>query len=237
MIVGKPCFAAVIDFVPAEMEILSGEELRYLPKYGREIGVSAFLAGIEGKIGLGRTSSAIKLGVGTVGRSSVPRHIDFGDNGNVALCGVSHNLTDIVLSIVCSGCIGIAVGADRADFGEFRIGLDLDAPALGIGKMPVEAVHLEGGHVVEQHLHPLLAGEMPGFVEHETAPGVARRVGDESGADSAVLFHLLHGLKAVEHSCFRSARNLDQLSTGFDSIPFSGKSPVDHSLDAGIGCG
>ena len=127
------------------MEILSGEELRYFPKDSREIGVSAFLAGIEGKIGLGRAASAIELRVGTVGRRSVPRHIDFGDNGNVALCGVSNDLTDIVLSIVCSGCIGIAVGADRADFGEFRIGLNLDAPALGIGKMPVETVHLKGG--------------------------------------------------------------------------------------------
>ena len=61
---------------------------------------------------------------------------------------------------------------------QFGVALDFDAPALVIGQVQVQAVHL----VVGQHVHLLLqvfqAIEVPAAVEHQSAPLVAGIVGD-----------------------------------------------------------
>jgi hypothetical protein len=62
--------------------------------------------------------------------------------------------------------------------GQLRIALDLHAPALVIGQVPMEGVELVRGHRVEHALDLVQALEMPCRVEHETAPAEAWRVLD-----------------------------------------------------------
>ena len=80
--------------------------------------------------------------------------------------------------------------APGADLGQPRIALDLDAPALIVGQVPVQGVELVQREQVDELLDELLGHEMPGNVEHHAAPGEARRVLDLDARDRPI--HALH---------------------------------------------
>ncbi|KAG1316802.1 hypothetical protein G6F63_015920 [Rhizopus arrhizus] len=68
--------------------------------------------------------------------------------------------------------------AAAARLGQLRVALDLHAPALVVGQVPVEGVELVRGHRVEHALDLVQALEMPRRVEHEAAPAETRRILD-----------------------------------------------------------
>ena len=61
--------------------------------------------------------------------------------------------------------------AVRADLVQHGVDPALDAPALVIGEVQVQAVQLEGGERVDQGQHLALGEEVPGQIEVSTAPG------------------------------------------------------------------
>ena len=67
-----------------------------------------------------------------------------------------------------------------ANLGETGTGLDLDSPALVIREMQVQPVQLVQRHEVDEALHIASREEVPRYVEHHSAPLVARCIGDAS---------------------------------------------------------
>ena len=68
--------------------------------------------------------------------------------------------------------------APGTDLGQARILLDLDAPSLVIGEMPVERVHFVQRDEIDVLLDELLRHEVPRDVEVHAAPGKAWTVFD-----------------------------------------------------------
>ena len=128
------------------------------------------------------------FGIRSHGCNEVARHVHLGDYFDVALLGIGHHVLNLLLrvevrAIDLVGPVGtvfevgdVAVGSRCADGGEFGILLDLHAPALVVGEVPVEAVHFVIRHHVEHSLHLFNGEEVTGYVEHETAIGKARLV-------------------------------------------------------------
>src|SRR5690349_3109848 len=111
-------------------------------------------------------------------------HLDLRHNGDEAIARVRDDLPYIVLRVEASVTLvvenvrgGITLRpsdegsiAPCADLGEPRILLDLDAPALVVGEMPVECVHLMKREEIDVLLHELLRHEMARDIEVRSAP-------------------------------------------------------------------
>src|SRR5207249_3429423 len=74
--------------------------------------------------------------------------------------------------------------APRAHLGETRVLLDLEAPPLVVGQVPVEAVELMERREIDVLLHELLRHEVTGHVEVDAAPREPGRVLDRNRGDA-----------------------------------------------------
>ncbi|MCY1457830.1 hypothetical protein D9M71_751570 [compost metagenome] len=102
--------------------------------------------------------------------------------------GVGDHLADLVLRVETAvgsrragGRITAAIAgrnAAAADAGQLRVALDLHAPALVIGEMPMEGVELLLGHRIEHALDLVQALEVARRIEHQPAPAETRRIVD-----------------------------------------------------------
>ena len=201
VLVGKPGVGAVGHLVPAYHDPWRWEEGGHLAQNLRQEGVSLGLAHIEGEVReTGGHSPARVLGIGLARSRSVAGHVDFRDDLDMALRRVLDNFANLLLRVVLRRGVYVRVRAPAAHAREIRVGLDLYPPALRVRQVPVEAVELEPGHLVEQPFDLLHSEEMPCLVEHETAPGEARSVFDYSHGEPACGELLVHGLLRVEGS-------------------------------------
>src|SRR5204863_4752130 len=112
--------------------------------------------------------------------------------------GVGDDLADIVLRIEAT--VGLAVEAPRgrvldlstderltaprAHLGETRVLLDLEAPPLVVGQVPVEAVEVMERREIDVLLHELLRHEVTGHVEVDAPPREPGRVLDRNRGDA-----------------------------------------------------
>ena len=112
--------------------------------------------------------------------------------------------------------LGLTPGADA---GQLRIGLDLQPPALVVVQVPVEDVQLVGRHGVDQPLDLVHGLEVPGAVQHEAAPGVARGVLDaDEGQGGAVGGQLPDGDRAIEQALAVARGDLDARGPDIDGV-------------------
>ena len=125
----------------------------------------------------------------------MPGQVDLGDDSDAQLRRIVDNFTDLVLSIVASVTDAVVrveippyhgTAAVSADKGKLGITLDLDAPALVVGQMPVETVELVDGHDVKIALDCIHAEEMPCAVEMHASVGEPRPVGDHCARQAPV---------------------------------------------------
>src|SRR5256886_9565274 len=126
------------------------------------------------------------------------RHLDLRHDRQEAGAGVGDDLADIVLRIEATvrpavepplGRVLVLstderLTAPRAHLGETRVLLDLEAPPLGVGQVPVEAVELMERREIEVLLHELLRHEVTGHVEMDAAPREPGRVLDRNRGDA-----------------------------------------------------
>ena len=61
-------------------------------------------------------------------------------------------------------------------FRQFRILLYFDAPSLVVCQMPMENIHFQICHLIQQLLHHFFAFEITTFVEHKGTPRKSRIV-------------------------------------------------------------
>ncbi len=129
---------------------------------------------------LERRVEGAKLGIGRDRRGRVARDVDLRNDLDVALSRIRDHLADLVLRIEAAvralgagDRIAAAIAgrnAAAADPGQLRVALDLHAPALVIGEMPMEGVELLLGHRIEDLLDLIQALEVAGRIEHQAAP-------------------------------------------------------------------
>ena len=106
--------------------------------------------------------------------------VDLGEDVDVALSSVGHDLAQVVEREVHAATIlgvveelltitvvGERAGTHGAHLGQFGIFGNLDTPALVIGEVPVEAVEFIECQDVEHLLHLVLVEEVTGHVHHE----------------------------------------------------------------------
>ena len=98
------------------------------------------------------------------------RHVEFGNDHDVAIGCIGNDLLDLFLGVERSGCFRVVPVADSSFGGQLRITLDLDAPARFVGQVPVEDVQAKGRHDVQILLHFFFAEEVTAFIQHETTP-------------------------------------------------------------------
>ena len=169
---------------------------------------------------VGRTA---QFGISGKGSLEVAGHVDFGDYLDETLTGVGNNLANVVLrvesAIVLAVRLGSLPGKDATvtpspHLGQAGIFLNLNAPSLVLGQVPVETVELIGAHDVKDVFHRLLAEEMASLVKHEATPSETRFVCDGNGwhrpavrrlvgplAGHHIAGHqLLHSLERIEET-------------------------------------
>ncbi len=201
--------------VAADVDILRGEEPDHLVEHVFEELERRLAAHAEVRRGVG-LARAREGRVDGQHLLAVARHLDLGDHLDVALAGILHHLADVVLGVETAVRLGVVapavagaapapcgpvgVGAPGGDLRELGIAVDRDAPARGVGQVPVHAVELVAGHQVELLHDELLRAEVARDVEHQAAPGEARGVGDlhRGDAPAEAVGHLQQRLHAVE---------------------------------------
>ena len=126
------------------------------------------------------------------GSHEVSGHVHLGKHIDMTLSGITHHLAHLLLGIVEGAILAARLGtfaspihlsvlldtsdgsviaalALGTDGGELRILLDFGTPALVVGQVPVEDVHLVDGHQVDHLLYLLDGEEMAAHVEHKAA--------------------------------------------------------------------
>ena len=188
-------FPLILDrFIAADVHVRGREQFDHLGQHVLDELQRAFL-GIE-QVGEHaplvvdgqRLLGAAQLRVGDDGRGGVAGHVQFRDHLDMALRGIGDDLADLLLGVIAAvatrlACARLNPGiAQRhpaaADLGELGVTLDLHAPALVIGQVPVEGVELVLGHRVEELADLVQALEMPRRIQHQPAPAEARCVLD-----------------------------------------------------------
>ena len=131
-------------------------------------------AGVE----IGRLAVAVQLGVRRQRGVGVAGHVDLGHDGDVAVGCVLDELRERLLRVEAAS--GAAHGRAAAVFRQVRPGLDLDAPALIVGEMQVQAIDLVHRDQVDVPLHVVRTEEVARHVEHRAAPREPRTIDDPS---------------------------------------------------------
>ena len=120
------------------------------------------------------TTRAAQLRIGSQGALHVAGHLDFGNHLDVAFGSIANNLAGFLLREIAGigdGVVRTEVTSDHralangTDGGEFGILLDLDAPALVVGEMPVEGVHVVESKHVDVGLDAVDGEEVAAYVE------------------------------------------------------------------------
>ena len=130
------------------------------------------------------------------------RHVDLGHDVYAPLRRIGDDVLDLLLRIPAHDgdvvdlsvlpAVDLRLVALAADLGEQRILLDLNAPALIVGQMPMQHVELVQTHEVEDLFDLLFAEEVARLVDLEPSPLKARTVLDARARDGrlAALFEL-----------------------------------------------
>ena len=224
--------------VAADVDFLGGEDVHDLLQHVLAELIGLLIAKAQHLVAhaphaphLVGAARAAHVGIGSQGTEHVAGHVDLGDYGDVSLRGVAHDLTRLVLCVVAS--VGNTVIDSRvapqhghaalgAHLGQPRVFLDFDAPALVVGDVPVEGVHIMESHQVDILLHEAQGEVVARAVEHHAAIAEPGRVADADGGQlylgHAGLQALAQGLDGVEHTSGSLAAEGDTLVADRDAV-------------------
>ena len=173
-----------------------------------------------------RATRATKFWIAGKSSQHMTGHVDLWHDGDVSLCGIGHNLTDFSLGVIATiGClvVKVRVGADNrtttigTDGNELGPLWNLDAPALIVGKVPMESVHVVHSEQVDELLDKGHREKMAGTVEMHTPPGKTRSIRDGNRRElkDTLTFcyaqRLTKGLDAIEDTSRRTAKDIDAI--------------------------
>ena len=146
------------------------------------------------------------------------RHVHFRNDGYEALGCITDYLPGLFLriesadrhTVVFAGSrCGDRFLADRSYLGKFRVFLDLDAPSLVFGQMPVEVIDVVQGHHIDKFFQIIDREEMSADIHHEAPVAESREIIHRSGRNGRAppCFYsyrqsLVDSLHAIENGRF-----------------------------------
>ena len=161
----------------------------------------------------------------------------FGDYGDVALCCICHHFACFFLCIVTRVwrfIVGLGLLVDkrslshRTHLGEAWIFLNLYAPTLVFGQMPVKIVDIMHGKHIYHFFYVFHRIEMTTHIEHKSAICEAWHIADLSGGHCCHIAgafsngeRLIQGLYAIEHAHFAASGYSHSVLVAFQSIAFA----------------
>ncbi len=186
------------------------------------------------------------------------RHVDFGNDRDVALSRVRDDPTHIILRIkapiearTTRSRIDVSSGsrprgdAPCSDFREAGVLLDLQAPSLVVREMPMQHIQLVERHPVDELHDELRRLKVTGRVEHQAAPGqpwtVADTLGrnrDSAGSGTSGCAQLPHSNGSIEQSARIAGGQHDPPRRHIDRIAFrigAGLCLVEPERDRALG--
>ncbi|ENN84750.1 hypothetical protein RHSP_08534 [Rhizobium freirei PRF 81] len=169
---------AVGNLIPADMEILRGEELdHFVEDLGEEfVGrLDGRVQGIvrialDGMIALRRFLTVRQIRQGDEGRGAVAGDIDLRHDLDAECGGMSDDLAHVILRVEAADRFGaiaelrqqrLVRPAQNAGGRQLRIGADLQSPCLIVRQVPMEDVELQPGENVEQAQDICLGSKLP----------------------------------------------------------------------------
>jgi hypothetical protein len=124
-----------------------------------------------------------------------------------------------------------------AHFGEPRVFLDLDPPALIVGQVPMEGVELVARHLVEQGFDEGHGLDVPGAVEHQAAPGEAGAIFDAYkrqalGRPAVRRQQLKQTRRAMKQTCARGGDDAHAIAGDVQAVTLRTEIVGRHALEA-----
>ena len=138
-----------------------------------------------------------KFGIAEEPGTAVAGNVELGDHADAAIVRVGDQVANLGLRVEH------AVGAHAGELGKH---FALDAESLIVGQMPVQHVHLHGGHAVEIALEHVDGNEVAADVDQRAAPGEAGLIFDGDGGDGESGGRDLHELKKCLQAVKRAER-------------------------------
>ena len=114
---------------------------------------------------------------------TVTWHLDLRDDRHKAILSIADDLTDLILRIEATIAAAISFDTPSTDLGKAGILLDLDTPALVIGKVPVKLIDLEHRDDIDVLLHLIYREEVAAYIDHHTAILEGRLIRNTNGRD------------------------------------------------------
>ena len=234
-------------FVTPDVYIGGGEDFSHLVEHIVDEFVGFRVTGTEHIVGhapelahLVGAAGASQLGIGCQGRDHVSRQVDFGDYRDVSFRGVAHDVATLLLRVKSAvGTTVVTFGvmtdhglrASAAHGGEARIALDLNAPALVVGQVPVEPVDVVERQQIDEAFHAVGCDEMARHIEFHAAIAEARCIAHAGGGNGDGGFSFLslgkmgqclaQRLNAVERTGIVVAFDANLLSVHLEPIAFA----------------
>src|SRR5262249_34271179 len=154
----------------ADVQVRSGSQRGYLAENLVDEGVGDVLghtqraeADVRAGVERGSDPVTVELGVARQRGVHVPRHVDLRHDRDVPGGGVRDDLPVVVLRVVPARVAADGGAAPIA--GEVGPTVDHDAPALVVGQVQVQVVHLVQRDLIEVALHRGDREEVPRHVE------------------------------------------------------------------------
>lgn len=194
---------ALVALITTYMDVFGRKKRRYFPDHIVQKCIRRLFSGANGVVGGLASGGHLKIGivlvvaeqVGVRGHKGLAMagHIDLGYDFNVAHLGIGDYFLNVLLGIKTPYRFGFLgrgrlplppsyagpIGPPGPFFGQVRVFLYFDSPALVVGQMPVECIHLIRRKHIDLLFDKFLRPKMSGNVKHNTAPS-------ESGI---VLYH------------------------------------------------
>ena len=211
------------SLIAADVDVLRREQVHDLDEHVLQQPERRFLAGTQVIRGIftAHRRNGIHRFAGMAG------HLDFGHDSHVVLRSISDDFPDVVLGEIAavSALIGVSAliplspGVTHPPSGlrrQFRVRLDLQAPAGRIGQMEMEHIELDLRKRIDLLEDELLVPEMPGDVQHDAPPGEAGIVDDHPARERTLQLRE-GGLRAV-HALGSIRLNADALGRNGQAV-------------------
>ena len=254
--------------VATKVDILEGEHLGHMAQHALKEIDDLVLAHVEHILGDATIDThlivlggvATELGVSGHSGHHVTGKVNLGHDLNVTVLGISHDLTKVVeseehataiLGVVeeMGGATSIAERslANATHGGELGIFGDFDAPALVVGEMPVETVHLIRSHDVEHALHLGLREEVASHIEHITTMAKLGLIGNSDAGHAPIEIggclsaidgmghELLQGLQRIEEASGIGGGDTDALCGDVEGVSLVGQRSIGCHEDGTCG--
>ncbi|EJX04670.1 hypothetical protein EVA_07223 [gut metagenome] len=173
----------------------------------------------------------------------VTGNVDLGNDFNETFAGILHNFAGFFLRIVAPITLAIRFHiaptqhlavSPATNRGQLRVLGDFDTPALVLGQVPVETVHLVSSHHVNDLLDFIFTKEVATFVEHKAAPAETGLIGNVDSRQRPLLYlrisltgqygtrgkQLLDGLQSIEETNRTGGLYLNRLTRDVEFVSF-----------------